>query len=95
MSYEGISIYQITKELQYIIRRQERDGCVTMTERAAYLQSLIDRYTLYTLSIRKMRIAQIPGVDGPIEILQRVRLTDIDGTVLFVWEQDDPEPDWM
>ena len=42
-----------------------------------------------------MRIARIPGVDGPIEILQRVRLTDIDGTVMFVWEQDDPEPDWM
>lgn len=95
MSYEGITIYQIIKELQYIIRRQERDGCITMQERAAYLQSLIGRYTLYTLSIRKMRIARIPGVDGPIEILQRVRLTDIDGTVLFVWEQDDPEPDWM
>ena len=95
MSYEGITIYQIIKELQYIIRRQERDGCITMQDRAAYLQSLIGRYTLYTLSIRKMRIARIPGVDGPIEILQRVRLTDIDGAVLFVWEQDDPEPDWM
>lgn len=95
MNFEGITIYQIIKELQYIIRRQERDGCITMQERAAYLQSLIDRYTLYTLSIRKMRIASIPGVDGPIEILQRVRLTDIDGTIMFVWEQDGPEPDWM
>ena len=95
MNFEGITIYQIIKELQYIIRRQERDGCITMQERAAYLQSLIDRYTLYTLSIRKMRIASIPGVDGPIEILQRVRLTDIDGTIMFVWEQDCPEPDWM
>ena len=92
MSYEGITIYQIIKELQYIIRRQERDGCITMQERAAYLQSLIERYTLYTLSILKIRI---PGVDGPIEILQRVRLTDIDGTLMFCWEQDDPEPDWM
>lgn len=95
MNFEGITIYQIIKELQYIIRRQERDGCITMQERAAYLQNLIDRYTLYTLSIRKMRIASIPGVDGPIEILQRVRLTDIDGTLMFCWEQDDPEPDWM
>ncbi len=95
MNYEGITIYQIIKELQYIIRRQERDGCITMQDRAAYLQSLIERYTLYTLSIRKMRITRTPGVDSPIEILQRVRLTDVDGTVLFVWEQDDPEPDWM
>lgn len=95
MNYEGITIYQIIKELQYIIRRQERDGCVTMTDRAAYLQSLIDRYTLYTLSIRKMRIQRIPGSEGPFEILQRVRLTDIDGTVMFCWEQDDPEPEWM
>ena len=85
---DGITIWQLIKEVQRLIRLQERQALVPKAaQNMAYLASLINHYTLYMV-VTRWDTVTIPGED--CMIIDHVKIVDVDGEIFFEWSQTDP-----
>lgn len=91
---DGISICQIIKEAERLIRIQENDGIIPKAAiDMSYLSLLVNHYTLYMCDVRWDHLS-FHG-EGRRRIISSVKIMDVDGEVFFRWSRSDPDPEWM